>query len=74
MGRFRVQFSLEDNTWSPIENIPKISQFSNGSAQWHLFDLDITQEGYGVKFIYDQIATPHSDMRFSNVKLTHSVY
>ena len=73
MGRFRIQILLEDNSWSIIYNINKNSQYSNGSTVWHLFDLDITQENYGVKFIYDQIPTPHSDMCFSNIILTHSL-
>ena len=64
MGRFRIQLLLEDNTWSTIYNINKNSQYSNGSTVWHLFDLDITQENYGVKFIYDQIPTAHSHMCF----------
>ena len=73
MGRFRIQLSLEDNSLSTIYNINKNSQYSNGSIVWHLFDLDITQENYGVIFIYDQIPSPHSDMCFSKIKLNHSV-
>ena len=44
MGRFRIQLSLEDNSWSTIYNTNKNSQCSNGSTVWHLFHLDITQE------------------------------
>ena len=73
MGRFRVQILLEDNSWSTIYNLIKNSQYINGSTVWPLFDLDITQENYGVKFIYDQIPTAHSDMTFSNIILTRSV-
>ena len=64
MGRFRIQLLLEDNTWSTIYNINKNSQYSNGSTVWHLFDVDITQENYGVKFLYDQIPSPHADVFF----------
>ena len=74
MGRFRIQILLEDNSWSTIHNINKDSQNSNGSTVWHFFDLDITQENYGAKFIFDQIPTAHSDMKFSNIILFHSVY
>ena len=70
MGRFRIQFLLEDNSWSTTYNINKNSHYSHGSTVWHLYDLDITQENYGVKFIYDQIPTTHSDMSFSNIILT----
>ena len=73
MGRFRIQFLLEDNTWSTIYNINKNSQYGNGSTVWHLFDVDITQENYGVKFFYDQIPRAHADMFFSNIIITHSV-
>ena len=73
MGRFRIQILLEDISWSTIYNISKNSQYRNGSTVWHLFDLFFTQENYGVKFIYDQIRTAHSDMSFSNIILTHYV-
>ena len=72
MGRFRLQILLEDNTWSTIYNINR--QHSNGSTVWHLFDVDITQENYGVKFNYDQTPRAHADMSFSNIIITHSVY
>ena len=71
MGRFRIQLLLEDNSWSTIYNIP--NQFSGGSTQWHLLDMDITQENNSIKFIYDQIPTALSDMCFSNIILTHFV-
>ena len=48
MGRFRIQLLLEDNSWSTIYNMPKNNQFSNRSTQWPLFDMDITQENYGI--------------------------
>ena len=73
VGRFQIQLLLENNSWATIYNIPKNKQFSNGSTQWHLFDMDITEENYGIKFVYDQIPTAHSDMFFSNIKLNHSV-
>ena len=73
MGRFRIQLFLDTNSWPTIYNIPQNNQFSSGSAQWHLFDMDITQEKYGVRFIYDQLPSVPSNMSFSNIKLTHSV-
>ena len=74
MGRLTIQLLLEDNSWSRIYNINKNSRYSNDSTVWHLIDLDITQENYGVKVIYNQMPIPHSDMSFSNIILTHSVY
>ena len=74
MGRFRIQLLLKEYSWSTIKNIPKNNQFSNGSTQWRLFDVDKTQENYGIKFVYDQIPTAHSGMSFSNIILIHSAY
>ena len=73
MGCFRIQLLLEDITWSIIYNITKISQYTSGSTVWLLFDVDITQKNYGVKFIYDQIPRAHADMSFSNIIITHFV-
>ena len=74
MGRFRTQLLLEDNTWCTRYNIPKNDQYSNSLTQWTLVSLNVTEENYDFKFIYDQIDTPHADMCFSNITITHSVY
>ena len=74
MGSFRIQLQLEDNTWSTQYTIPKNSQYSNTSTEWTLLNLDFTVENYGIKLVYDQIDTPHADMCFSNITITHSVY
>ena len=74
MGRFRIQLLLEDNTWSTRYNIPKNDRYSNLSTQWTLVNLNFTVENYGIRLIYDQIDTPHADMCFSNITITHSVY
>ena len=34
MVRFRIQFLLEDNTWSTRYNIPKNDRYSNSTTQW----------------------------------------
>ena len=74
IGRFRIQLLLEDNTWSTRYNIPKNDRYSNSSTQWTLVNLNFTEENYGIKLIYDQIDTPHADMCFSDITITHSVY
>ena len=74
MGRFRIQLLLEDNTWSTRYNIPKNDRYSDTSTDWTLVSLNFTVENYGIKLIYDQIDTPHADMCFSNITITHSVY
>ena len=74
MGRFRIQLLLEDNTWSSGYNIPENDRYSDSSTQWTKLSLNFTQEDYGIKLIYDEIDTPHADMCFSNITITHSVY
>ena len=74
MGRFRIQLLLEDNTWSTRYNIPKNDRYSDTSTNWTLVSLNFTIENYGIKLIYDEIESPHADMCFSNITITHSVY
>ena len=74
IGRFRIQLLLEGNTWSTQYNIPKNGRYSDSSPQWTLVNLNLTVENYGIKLIYDQIDTPHADMCFSNIMITHSVF
>ena len=74
MGRFRIELLLEDNTWSTRYNIPKNDRYSDSSTQWTLKNLNFTVENYGIRLVYDQIDTPHADMCFSNITITHSVY
>ena len=33
MGRFRIQYLLEDNTWSTRYNIPETDRFSDTSTE-----------------------------------------
>ena len=74
MGRFRIQFLLEDIIWSTRYNVPKNYRYSDSSTDWTLVNLNFTVENYGIKLIYDQIESPHGDMCFSNITITHSVY
>ena len=74
MGRFRVQLLLEDNTWDTRCNISKNDRYSDSSTDWTLVNLNFTVENYGFKLIYDEIETPHADVCFSNITITHSVY
>ena len=74
MGRFRIQLLLDDNTWSTLYTIAKNTQYSNSETEWKILNLDFTTENYGIKLILDQIDTAHSDMCFSNITITHSVY
>ena len=74
MGRFRLQLLLDDNTWSTQYTIAKNTQYSDSPTEWTLLNLDFTLENYGIKLILDQIDTAHSDMGFSNITITYSVY
>ena len=73
MGRFRIQLLLEDNTCNTRYNLPKNDRYSDSSTQWTLVNLYFTVENYGIKLICGQIDTPHADMCFSNITITHSV-
>ena len=73
MGRFKIQLLLEDNTWSTRYNITKIDQYSDSSNDWTLVNLNFNVEKFGINLIYDHIDTPHADMCFSNITITHSV-
>ena len=74
MGRFRIQLLLDDITRSTLYTIPKNTEYSDLPFDWTLLILNFTVENYGIKLIYDQIDTPHADMCFSNITITHSVY
>ena len=74
MGRFRIQLLLDNNTWSIQYTTEKNTQYSNSESEWKFLNLDFTVENYGIKLILDQIETAHSDMCFSNITITHSVY
>ena len=74
MGRFRIQLLLENNSWSTQYTINKNSQYNDNSTDWSLLNIDFTIKNYGIKLVYDQIDTPHADMCFSNITITHSVY
>ena len=74
MGRFRIQLLLQDGTWSTRYNVPKNDRHSDSSTDWTLVNLNFTVENYSLKLIYDQIGTPHADMCFINITITHFVY
>ena len=58
----------------PNITLKKNRKNSDTPTEWVLLNLDFTYENYGVKFVFDQIETAHSDMGFSNIIITHSVY
>ena len=74
MGRFRIQLLLEDNTWSTQYTIAKNTQYNKNPTNWTLINLDFTIENYDFKLILHQIDTAQSEMCFSKISITHSVY
>ena len=72
-GGFRIQLLLEDDLWTTQYTIAKNTQYTSSTAEWKLLNLDFTVENYGIKLIFIQIDTTHSDMGFSNIMITHSV-
>ena len=74
MGRLQIQLLLDNNTWSTQYTIPKNTQYTDSPTEWKLLNIDFSVENYGIKMVYDQIDTPHADMCFSNIAITHSVY
>ena len=74
MGRFKILLLLENNEWVTYYTIDENDNYSNTSIEWKLFYLDFTAENYGIRLAYDRIKSPHADMCFSNIMITHSVY
>ena len=74
MGRFRIRFLLENNTWTTQYTIAENTQYSNTSTEWTLLNLDFTVQKNGIKLIFDQIDTAHADMCFRNITIIHSVF
>ena len=74
IGRFRIQLLLDDNIWSTQHTIAKNIQYSDTSTDSTSLILNFSIGNYGIILVFDQIETAHSDMRFSNITITHSVY
>ena len=74
MHRLRTELLLEDNAWSTRYIIPKNSQYIDTSTDWTFLNLNFIEENYGINIFYDQVDTPHADICFSNITITHSVY
>ena len=72
IGRFQIQLLIDNNNWSTIYTIPKNDNYTEQN-EWILLNLDITQENYGIKLLYDNINTAHCDICFSIIIITHSV-
>ena len=74
MGRFRIQFLLEENTRSTRYNIHQKDRYNDSSTDWTCVKKILTVENYGRKLLNDQIDTPHANMCVSKITITQSVY
>ena len=74
MGRFEVQLILEDKTWSTRYDTPKSDRNSNTSTDWTLVSSNFSERNYEINLNYDQLDTPHADMCFPNIIISHPVY
>ena len=72
MSRFRIQLLLKKR--SIRYKILKNDRYSNTSTDWNLVSLISTVENYGFKLVSEQIDTPHADMCFSKIAITHFVF
>ena len=73
MGRLKIQI-LKNNSWETIFTIEKNTDFTTLSTDLTLLNLDITDDNYGIKLLYDEIESAHADMCFSNIMTTYSIY
>ena len=73
-GRFKIEMVSVDNTWSTRYNIPKNDRYSNSSTDWTKIILNFIEERYSKKLIFDEIDSANSDVCFSNITVTHSVF
>ena len=74
MGRVSIDILLDDNTWVNKYLIQENTQYSDSSTEWTLLSIDITEENYGIRLVYDRIKTAQCDMCFSDITITHAVY
>ena len=69
MGRVSIDILLDDNTLVNKYLIQENTQYSDSSTEWTLLSIDITEENYGIRLVYDRIKTAHCDMCFSDITI-----
>ena len=74
MGKLGIQL-LRNGIWETEYTMDKDTNFSTLSTDWILFNMNIiSQPNYGIKLVYSAINTAHSDMCFSDINITHSIF
>ena len=74
MGKFEIQL-LRNGVWQTEYTMNKNTNFSTLSSDWTLFNMYIiSQPNYGIKLVYSGINSAHSDMCFSDISITHSLF
>ena len=74
MCRMDIQL-LRNGNWETFYTIEKNTEFTVDKTTWILLNLDITsQPNYGIKNLLSGFNCSHSDMGFSNISITHSIF
>ena len=74
MGRLDIQL-LRNGNWETEFNIEKNTNFSVDESTWTLLNMDIiSQPNIGIKLLYNGLNSAHSDMAFSDIIVTHSIF
>ena len=47
---------------------------SDSPTQWTKRSSNLTEQNYGIKLIFDEIDSAHSDLCFGNISKIHSLY
>ena len=74
MGRSRIQLLSADTVCITRYNISKNARSSTSSTAWTLVSFNFAVGIYGIELSYDQTDTPHADMCFSDITMTHCIY
>ena len=74
MGKLEIQL-LQNGVWETEYTMDKNTNFSALSTDWTILNMNIiSQPNYGIKLVYSGINSPHADMCFSDINITHSIF
>ena len=71
MGKLEIHL-LRNGVWETEYTTNKDTNFGTLSTDWTFFNMNIlSQPNFGIKLVYSGINTPHADMCFSDIIITH---
>ena len=74
MGKLEIQL-LRNGVWETEYTMSKDTNFITLSTDWNILNMNIiSQPNYGTKLVYSGINCVHTDMCFSDIEITHSVF